>query len=240
MSELVSCPRSWRAHVRVGPARVTGARGWTRKRTARTAASIVDFAVVIRGTVGNVPDLLEDLDVGTVVPFNLVGMPSPVPVSKGAMKAFTEVVTMSTAGVTLAQALTTALGRAQPNPTVCVTGHSLGGCIATMVAPYLQTLTWSNGRPNFELHTFAAPTAGGEEFAAYVDSLAWQANERDYNMNDLVPQAWNNLAVAHQWYPSPPGPAADDDVKAVISALAGWPGGLPTRQLHLPGPPRRA
>ncbi|WP_406179467.1 lipase family protein [Streptomyces sp. NBC_01006] len=191
---------------------------------AKNTDSSNSFAVVIRGTVGSETDLLEDLDVGTVVPFNLVGMPSPVPVSKGAMKAFTEVVTMSTAGVTLAQALTTALGQAQPNPTVYVTGHSLGGCIATMVAPYLQSLTWPNGRPNFELHTFAAPTAGGEEFAAYVDSLEWQASERHYNMNDLVPQAWNNLAVAHQWYPSPPGPAADDDVKAVISTLAGLPG----------------
>ncbi|CAM5577595.1 lipase family protein [Streptomyces avidinii] len=181
------------------------------------------FAVVIRGTVGSVTDLLEDLDVGTVVPFNLIGMPSPVSVSKGAMKAFTEVVTMSTAGVTLAQALITALGRAQPNPTVYVTGHSLGGCIATMVAPYLQTLTWPNGKPNFELHTFAAPTAGGAEFAAYVDSLEWQANERHYNSNDMVPQAWNNLGATKQWYPDP-GPAATDYVKAVISALVALPG----------------
>ncbi|WP_406336924.1 hypothetical protein OG814_39425 [Streptomyces zaomyceticus] len=148
------------------------------------------FAVVIRGTVGNMPDLLEDLDVGTVVPLNLVGMPSPVPVSKGAMKAFTEVVTTNTAGVTLAQALTTALSQAQPNPTVHVTGHSLGGCIATMVAPYLQTLAWPNGKANFELRTFAAPTAGGADFAAYVDSLEWQANERHYNINEMVPQAW--------------------------------------------------
>ncbi|MGW6688053.1 lipase family protein [Streptomyces sp. NPDC054961] len=182
------------------------------------------FAVVIRGTVGTVTDLLEDLDVGTVVPLHLAGMPSPVSVSKGAMKGFTEVVTMNTAGITLTQALTTALGQAQPNPTVHVTGHSLGGCIATMVGPYLQTFTWPDGKPNFELHTFAAPTAGGEEFASYVDSLEWQANERHYNMNDLVPQAWNDLAAAGHWYPSPPGPAADDAVKAVVSTLAGLPG----------------
>ncbi|WP_405527119.1 lipase [Streptomyces avidinii] len=181
------------------------------------------FAVVIRGTVGSVTDLMEDLDVGTVVPFSLAGMPSPVSVSKGAMKAFTEVVTMNTAGVTLAQALTTALGRAQPNPTVYVTGHSLGGCVATMVAPYLQTLTWPNGKPNFELHTFAAPTAGGADFAAYVDSLVWQANERHYNIYDMVPQAWNNFEETKQWYPSP-GPAQDDDVKAVMSTLAALPG----------------
>ncbi|MCX5009712.1 lipase family protein [Streptomyces sp. NBC_00555] len=190
---------------------------------ARNTDGSNSFAVVIRGTVGSVTDLLEDLDVGTVVPFNLVGMPSSVSVSKGAMKAFTQVVTMSTAGVTLAQALNTALSQAEPNPTVYVTGHSLGGCIATMVAPYLQTLTWPKGKPNFELHTFAAPTAGGADFAAYVDSLDWQANERHFNINDMVPQAWNNLEVTKQWYLTP-GPAADDDVKAVISALVALPG----------------
>ncbi|MFD9722855.1 lipase [Streptomyces sp. NPDC059072] len=191
---------------------------------ARNTDGSNSFAVVVRGTVGNVTDLMEDLDVGTVVPLNLAGMPSPVPVAKGAMKAFTEVVTMSTAGVTLAQALTAALGGAQPNPTVYVTGHSLGGCIATMVAPWLHTLDWPDGKPNFELHTFAAPTAGGADFAAYVDSLEWQANERHYNVNDLVPQAWNNLEAAKQWYPKDTGPVADDAVKAVIGTLAGLPG----------------
>ncbi|MEV0195649.1 hypothetical protein [Nonomuraea sp. NPDC050691] len=41
------------------------------------------FAVVIRGTVANVTDILDDLDVGTVVPFTAVGSPpSPVSVSK--------------------------------------------------------------------------------------------------------------------------------------------------------------
>lgn len=190
---------------------------------ARNADGSNSFAVVFRGTVGTVTDLLEDLDVGTVVPFNLAGMPSAVSVSKGAMKAFTEVVTMSTAGITLAQALGTALGQAQPNPTVYVTGHSLGGSIATMVAPYLQTLTWPNGKPNFELHTFAAPTAGGADFAAYVDSLDWQANERHYNSYDMVPQAWNSLEETRNWFLTP-GPASTYDVKAVISTLMGLPG----------------
>ncbi|GGQ64196.1 hypothetical protein [Kitasatospora griseola] len=33
------------------------------------------FAVVLRGTVGSVTDLMEDLGVGTVVPFTAVGSP---------------------------------------------------------------------------------------------------------------------------------------------------------------------
>ncbi|MFD7450699.1 IPT/TIG domain-containing protein [Kitasatospora sp. NPDC059827] len=183
------------------------------------------FAVVIRGTVGNVTDLLEDLDVGTVVPCTAVGSPSaPVSVSKGAMAAFTQVVSMSGDGVTLVQALADALAGAAPNPAVYVTGHSLGGCIATMVAPYLRTLSWPGGTPQFGLCTFAAPTAGGPDFADYVDSLPWIVNARYYNPYDVVPLAWTSLDDAEDWYPTPPGPAANDDVTTVLSAIAGLPG----------------
>lgn len=183
------------------------------------------FAVVLRGTVANVTDLLEDLDVGTVVPFTAVGSPhSPVSVSKGAMEAFNQVVTMTAAGNTLVEALAEALAGAAQTPSVYVIGHSLGGCIATMVAPYLQAQTWQNVTPRFGLYTFAAPTAGGSDFATYVDSLSWVANERYYNTWDLVPQAWTNLDAAKKWYPDPPGPAANDDVDAVITAIASLPG----------------
>ncbi|PJN28138.1 IPT/TIG domain-containing protein [Kitasatospora sp. CB02891] len=183
------------------------------------------FAVVLRGTVANVTDLLEDLDVGTVVPFAIVGQPpAAVAVSKGAMEAFTQVVTASAAGATLVQALADALADAAPNPTVHVIGHSLGGCLATMVAPYLQTQTWRGVTPRFALRTFAAPTAGGRDFARYVDSLPWVANERHYNAWDLVPQAWTALDDAKTWYPDPPGPAANEEVKAVITAIAALPG----------------
>ncbi|MFI6586691.1 IPT/TIG domain-containing protein [Embleya sp. NPDC050493] len=182
------------------------------------------FAVVIRGTVASETDMLEDLDVGTVVPFTAVGSPSrPVWVSKGAMEAFTQVVTMNSVGVTLVKALANALAKAPPNPTVRVIGHSLGGCIATMVAPYLLGRSWSNATPRFALHTFAAPSAGGSDFASYVDSLPWVANERYYNTWDLVPQAWTGLAAAKNWYPDP-GPEATFDVRAVIGTLAGLPG----------------
>ncbi|WP_404870298.1 IPT/TIG domain-containing protein [Kitasatospora griseola] len=183
------------------------------------------FAVVLRGTVGSVTDLTEDLGVGTVVPFTAVGSPpAPVAVAKGAMEAFTQVVTMSASGVTLVQALADALARTAPNPTVHVIGHSLGGCIATMVAPWLRAQTWQGVTPRFGLHTFAAPTAGSPEFAAYVDSLKWVAHERHFNAWDVVPQAWTGLDDVKKWYPHPPGPEANEEVKVVITAIAGLPG----------------
>ncbi|MFE5325544.1 hypothetical protein ACFRCG_03910 [Embleya sp. NPDC056575] len=203
---------------------------------------------------------------GTVVPFTAVGSPpAPPAVSKGAMEAFAQIVTMSTAGVTLVKALAAALAEAAPNPAVHVIGHSLGGCVATIIGPYLRARTWPDATPRFGIHTFAAPTAGGPDFATYVDSPDWVANERHYNDWDLVPRAWTNLDDAKKWYPDPPGPAANDDVKAVITAIASLPGPhvyaqpgnthrlhrnykddydhgpsrLPARQLHLPGPARR-
>lgn len=185
------------------------------------------FAVVLRGTVGNMTDLLEDLDVGTVVPFTAVGKPqSPVYVSKGAMEAFSQVMAMSAAGLTLVQALSGALAAAPANPTVLVIGHSLGGCLATMVAPYLQTLTWpSANAPAFGLYTFAAPTAGGPDFANYLTGLAlsWAVNKRYVNCYDLVPLAWTSIDTAKSWYPGK-GPVANVDAKAVITAIASLPG----------------
>ncbi len=191
---------------------------------AGTTDGSAEFAVVIRGTAtANATDLLEDLDVGTVVPFTAGGSPQPVSVSKGAMEAFTQILGMSADGLGLVRALGEALRTAAPaKPTVYVTGHSLGGCIATLVAPYLEALDWGPGTPQFALSTFAAPTAGDQGFADFVDSLGWTANEHCYNTYDLIPQAWADLTVKG-WYPDP-GPAADFDVKALVSTIASLAG----------------
>ncbi|GAA2143396.1 hypothetical protein GCM10009760_29720 [Kitasatospora kazusensis] len=179
-----------------------------------------EFAVVIRGTVAaNAADLLEDLDVGTVVPFTAGGSPQTVSVSSGAMAAFTQIAGMRSDGVGLVQALDEVIRAVLPaKPVVYVVGHSLGGCIATMVAPYLQAFDWSPAAPQFALSTFAAPTAGDQAFADFVDSLPWAANEHCYNSYDLIPQAWAGLAATKDWYPAP-GPAANFDVKTLISTI---------------------
>ncbi|MET7358552.1 IPT/TIG domain-containing protein [Streptomyces sp. NPDC005562] len=174
------------------------------------------FAVVVRGTVSNAVDTLEDLDVGTVVPFT-AGGPSPVSVSKGAMTALTQVTGMTDgspgAGSSLARALSLLLADAPPQATVTVIGHSLGGCIATMLALYLRDQSWGSLAPQFGVITFAAPTAGLQDFADRFNSVRWNVNQAYVNTYDLVPRAWADLDAAKQWYPAPPGPAAPDDVK---------------------------
>jgi hypothetical protein len=214
---------------------------------ARTTDGSNQFAVVARGTIGNPTDILEDLDVGTVVPFTASGSPTPVAVSKGALTAFTEVTTavlippsadgsggeipevvVSNQGATLLQALAGLLQEAPstPRPTVYVTGHSLGGCIATMLAPYLytQAQSWPNV-PRFAVQTFAAPTAGLQSLVTYVNGLPWFLNDHFANAWDVVPLAWNSLKSvnADKWYPSP-GPAGTIDVHVLfdeINALSG-------------------
>lgn len=188
-------------------------------------------AVVIRGTDATVTDLLEDFDVGSVVPFTASGSSSPISVSKGAMEAFTQVVTMQQDSVdpitpgNLVQALAAVLQPLPPQSTVFVIGHSLGGCIATMTALYVKALTWAK-QPNFGVLTYAAPTAGLGSFAAYFDSQTWSQNERCVNDYDLVPRAWADLQtpLKDDWYPHPPGPQATFDVQALIKALEAVPG----------------
>lgn len=197
-------------------------------------------AVVVRGTVDNPADMLEDLDVGTLVTFTPAGGAEPLAVSAGAMAAFTQVTTArgavglpaeAPAGgdgpiplmATLTEELGTLLQKLPPSPqpAVCLIGHSLGGCVATMLAPYLQAYDWPANPPRLGLVTYAAPTAGLQGFADYVDSLPWSPYERHVNAYDLVPLAWSDLTAAMSWYP-PPGPTATDEVKALLLTIDGF------------------
>lgn len=207
---------------------------------ARSYDGSNQFVVVVRGTVDDPVDTMEDLDVGTLVPFTPAGAEPPVAVSAGAMAAFTRIVNTPgftgtpavpddpgapglpvPSGATLIEALAALLlaAPASPPPTVTVTGHSLGGCVATTLASCLQARDWSPAAPRFALVTFAAPTAGPQDFADHVDGLNWSTYGRYFNAWDLVPQAWSDLTAAGAWYPDPPGPAATDEVRLLLKEI---------------------
>ncbi|GAA2023765.1 hypothetical protein GCM10009839_21800 [Catenulispora yoronensis] len=192
-------------------------------------------AVVIRGTTANLLDVMEDFDVSTVVPFTASGSTTPISVSKGAMTAFTEVVNMRPAvpqgqdRSNLMQALAELLSTLNPQPGVFVIGHSLGGCVASMVALYLKALPWEN-KPEIGVLTFAAPTAGLADFARFFNRQKWLQSVRCANVYDLVPQAWaslhNVLDDPHNdhkpWYPQ--GNKVNGELKMLIRALERLPG----------------
>jgi triacylglycerol lipase len=92
---------------------------------------------------------------------------------------------------------------------IVVVGHSLGGCLASVLAPYLyETL----GRPNghspeaFLPITFAAPTAGDMNFAKYVNGLFDGYPYRFENSLDIAPRCWSLAGldwVLQSYQPSP-------------------------------------
>ncbi|MGH2717830.1 MAG: IPT/TIG domain-containing protein [Actinomycetota bacterium] len=143
--------------------------------------SPLQYALSLRGTQGFGIDILEDLEVATMLPF--IGGN----VSAGAMEAFTEVVMGTGLLAQLAELLN---GQAAP-PALYVSGHSLGGAMATTLALYLAQQSWSPA-PSIGVYTFAAPTAGDGGFASAF-SAAFPDAACVWNQYDIVPSAWWNL-----------------------------------------------
>ncbi|TLS26012.1 hypothetical protein PpBr36_07491 [Pyricularia pennisetigena] len=79
---------------------------------------------------------------------------------------------------------TIAEARAQnPDYTVVVTGHSLGGAIATIAGVYLRQL----GYP-VQVYTFGSPRVGNQEFVQWVATQAGNVEYRLTHIDDPVPR----------------------------------------------------
>ena len=94
------------------------------------------------------------------------------------------------------------LAGAESGTDIFVTGHSLGGCLASVLAP---TLTYQLGSAvSFKVYTFAAPSAGNEDFAGYFNRLFADSHSktstafRIYNNLDIVPTSWAARDVARE------------------------------------------
>jgi hypothetical protein len=84
---------------------------------------------------------------------------------------------------------------------VTVSGHSLGGEMATTAALWLadtqgpQDLRsdgWDpDGKATVSAFCFAGPTAGNKPWAEYYDSRLGERTCRVWNSKDIVPHAWN-------------------------------------------------
>jgi hypothetical protein len=108
---------------------------------------------------------------------------------------------------------------------IFVTGHSLGGCLASVLAPSLaQQLGTAK---NFKVYTFAAPSAGNRDFASYynrlfTDAAAASTAYRMFNDLDIVPHSWATLAAIAAYYtPAPPCPDALKQVIARVVSVVG-------------------
>lgn len=101
------------------------------------------------------------------------------------------------------------------NPVLITTGHSLGGCLTTIIAPWLS---YQLGRAGVKSPivpaTFAAPTAGNPAFADYYTSTFGYC-PRYYNTMDIAPDAWSNLDAIYTLFDKC-GVSMPDAVYAVL------------------------
>jgi hypothetical protein len=177
-------------------------------------------ALCLRGTMAGSPiDTSEDMEVGMMLPFTAGGGPGKI--SQGAMEAFTDII--------MGTDLMIRLGKMESISSLCVTGHSLGGALATTISLYLAQGHVQKGL--IHPYTFAAPTAGDADFANWFDTQ-FPSAKCYYNYYDLVPNAWATLADIYEdpssnpFYPNPPGPTAGAptkgglEIKEIIKSIA--------------------
>lgn len=83
---------------------------------------------------------------------------------------------------------------------VYITGHSLGGCLASVVAPIVSNQFGGSGR--VKVYTFAAPSPGDAQYQSYFTRLFGQNAMafRVYDTLDAVPDAWTTLETIETYY----------------------------------------
>jgi Lipase (class 3) len=179
-----------------------------------------EYAVIIRGTDWSfVLDWLEDIGVFLgLVPYPYAA-DTGIKIAAGTavgLRVLTGLNGTTSGGGQMD--LLTFLKSTASNSGVFVTGHSLGGCLASVVAPWLATTPGTAGR--LKVYTFAAPSAGNSSFAAYFNGLFWDAVTntstafRVYNTLDVVPNAWATLNTIKTYYD--PFPPCTQDIKQLI------------------------
>lgn len=163
------------------------------------------YAVVVRGTLfDRIEDVIQDKRVAEqeALPFTAPSFPG-ARVSKGVVEVWTNINNMvSSVQGSGTGSLLAFLQGLTGSPSVLVTGHSLGGQMATVLAAWFQSaLTQASVLPL----TFAAPTAGDPTFASQFDSVFSNAR-RYFNTLDVVPMLWTV-----------------DGLTAILSMYAGGP-----------------
>ena len=181
------------------------------------------YAIAVRGTypyfgLALFVDLYEDLDVNHPRPWQYPTVPGAL-VAGGTIDGLDDLIRFTSNGVAFHTFVDSQI--APSGADVFVTGHSLGGGLTTVLAPWLVLrLSQCNAKNTVIPYTYAAPTAGNAVFASFYTGL-FKNSYRYYNAIDIVPKAWADLLSIKSLHSSP-GPACPWEFKGGIDLVLDW------------------
>ncbi|MGB8897912.1 MAG: hypothetical protein WCC90_01050 [Methylocella sp.] len=159
---------------------------------------------------------LEDLAVLRLVPFDefVPTASKTAQIAFGTAVGLRQVLGMQDGTKSLETFLT---GAPEGTP-ILITGHSLGGCLASVLAPCVAN--WVGSTSGISVYTIAAPSPGNEDFASYYNALFTAQSGhstafRFFNSLDVVPNAWASLDTVETYYP--PLVSCPSDINKIIS-----------------------
>lgn len=168
------------------------------------------YAIAVRGTVaddvtGFFTDILEDLDALSLVPWLYPQTVTGAQIASGTNIALAQVIAMTdpVTDLGLLDYLRSVISSS--NAQIIVTGHSLGGTLSSVVAPWIADQlpkAGNTGTVAVNPYTFAAPSAGNQAFVDYYTKL-FPNSYRGVNTLDLAPMLWTELASIQAMYKSP-------------------------------------
>lgn len=176
------------------------------------------YAIAIRGSVTDpmtpafwIDWLDQDLSVFRPAAWPYGGAPSGATISQGSLHGLSSLLSLSDInGQSIVDYFRSI---AAPKWLTAVVGHSLGGALASVLAPYLhQEFSPGQNALDFWPVTFAAPTAGNAAFAGWIEQQLAAGVGRYHNTLDVVPHAWAGLQWIADSYlggPKLPSPLKD-------------------------------
>jgi triacylglycerol lipase len=161
------------------------------------SASTGAYALVVRGSLTDFSwaafeNWYYDLDVLFQAQWRYFPNDPGSMISWGSYSQASNLTAASYLGQTLASFLMTTV---PASAILYVTGHSLGGNLATVLASWISAQRGpapAQSDPNSIVYTFAAPSAGNTVFASAYNKR-FPNSWRYCNLLDIVPNAWDNL-----------------------------------------------
>ena len=188
--------------------------------SAQPGLAVQSICVAIRGTDlflgediwGILAQIWQDLDATSQVPLPWAPPGNPARIAQGTRDGLRIIQALTDQkGLSLGDYLEGFLGAASNcDVASVVTGHSLGGCLASVAAPWIEAIRPASYKGIVQPVTFAAPTAGNADFAAYYGTT-FPTARRFQNTLDVIPLAFQNLTNVVDIY-SPDGLDAPDIV----------------------------